>query len=139
MSTNGQCRICENPRERWPEFELMSEVNPGEGLAARQRGSRQQCAGAVLMVRPASFDYNPETAATNSMQQGAVGGTAAGAEARNEFDRFVQALSGEGVSVCVAADTPQPPKPDAVFPNNWVSFHEDGTVVLYPMLVPSRR
>ncbi len=118
----------------------MSEVNPGEGLAARQRVSRQQCAGAVLMIRPASFDYNPETAATNAMQQrDAVGGAGAGIEARREFDRFVQALSSEGVSVCVATDTPQPAKPDAVFPNNWVSFHEDGTVVLYPMQAPSRR
>jgi hypothetical protein len=117
----------------------MSDVDPGQRLAARQRASRQQCAGAVLMIRPASFDYNPETAVTNTMQQRASGNCKAGPEALNEFDRFVQALYSEGVSVCVAADTPQPPKPDAVFPNNWVSFHEDGTVVLYPMLAPSRR
>ncbi|HXR92632.1 MAG TPA: arginine deiminase-related protein, partial [Steroidobacteraceae bacterium] len=102
----------------------MSNSDPGEGLAARQRASRQQCAGAVLMIRPASFDYNPETAATNSMQQHGSGGAEAALEACREFDRFVQALSSEGVSVCVAADTPDPPKPDAVFPNNWVSFHE---------------
>jgi hypothetical protein len=117
----------------------MSNDDPGEGLTARQRASRQQCAGAVLMIRPASFDYNPETAATNSMQQHGSGGAAAAVEACREFDRFVQALSSEGVSVCVAADTPDPPKPDAVFPNNWVSFHEDGTVVLYPMQAPNRR
>jgi len=118
----------------------MGEANPDEGLTAQSRVSRQQCAGSVLMIRPASFDYNPETAATNAMQQGSVEGTGtAGPEARTEFDRFVQALSSEGVSVCIAEDTPQPPKPDAVFPNNWVSFHHDGTVVLYPMHVPSRR
>jgi hypothetical protein len=84
-------------------------------------------------------DYNPETAVTNTMQQRASGELKAGPEALTEFDRFVQALYSEGVCVCVGADTPQPPKPDAVFPNNWVSFHEDGTVVLYPMLALSRR
>ena len=91
------------------------------------------------MIRPASFDYNPETAATNAMQQRASGGAAAGVEACREFDGYVRALTSEGVSVCVAEDTPQPPKPDAVFPNNWVSFHEDGTVVLYPMQAANRR
>lgn len=91
------------------------------------------------MIRPASFDYNPETAATNAMQQRASGGAAAGAEACREFDGYVRALTSEGVSVCVAEDTPQPQKPDAVFPNNWVSFHEDGTVVLYPMQAENRR
>ncbi len=99
----------------------------------------QQCAGAVLMIRPASFDYNPETAATNAMQQRASGGAAAQVEACREFDRYVRALSSEGVSVCVVEDTPEPPKPDAVFPNSWVSFHEDGTVVLYPMQAVNRR
>jgi hypothetical protein len=113
----------------------MSDANPDKEPAA----SRQQCAGAVLMIRPASFDYNPETAATNAMQQSSADGAGAAAVARGEFDRFVQALSSEGVSVCIAEDTPQPVKPDAVFPNNWVSFHHDGTVVLYPMHAPSRR
>ncbi len=51
----------------------------------------------------------------------------------------MQALRSEGVTVCAADDTPQPPKPDAIFPNNWVSFHEDGTLVLYPMQAESRR
>jgi hypothetical protein len=59
--------------------------------------------------------------------------------AREEFDGFVQALESEGIRVCVAEDTLEPPKPDAVFPNNWVSFHADGTVVLYPMQAESRR
>jgi hypothetical protein len=57
----------------------------------------------------------------------------------SEFDHFVQALRTEGVQVCVADDTPSPRKPDAVFPNNWVTFHEDGTLVLYPMQAESRR
>jgi hypothetical protein len=101
----------------------------------------QQCASAVLMIRPAAFDYNPETAATNKLQQpgqSAQSGQAQ-AQALSEFDQCVQALRGEGVTVCAVDDTPTPPKPDAIFPNNWVSFHEDGTVVLYPMQAESRR
>jgi hypothetical protein len=92
------------------------------------------------MVRPASFGYNPETAASNKFQREAV--TAEGGEgaiARREFDGVAAALINEGVRVCVMDDTPEPPKPDAVFPNNWVSFHADGTVVLYPMQAESRR
>jgi hypothetical protein len=92
------------------------------------------------MVRPASFGYNPETAATNRFQRqpaGAVGGDAA--VARQELEGVARALAGDGVRVCVVEDTAEPPKPDAVFPNNWVSFHEDGSVVLYPMQAESRR
>lgn len=99
-----------------------------------------QCADAVLMVRPAAFDYNAETAVSNRMQRrtGLVSGEAA-ARARIEFERAADALRGEGIRLCIAEDTPEPPKPDAVFPNNWVSFHTDGTVVLYPLQAESRR
>ena len=90
------------------------------------------------MIRPAAFDYNPETALTNKMQR-PDGSTDSAARARSEFDGVVRALQSEGISVCVVADTDEPPKPDAVFPNNWVSFHEDGTVVLYPMQAETRR
>ncbi|HVC30911.1 MAG TPA: arginine deiminase-related protein, partial [Steroidobacteraceae bacterium] len=97
-------------------------------------------AEAVLMVRPASFGYNPETAATNRLQRPpASAGGAEAAEARKEHDGLAAALESEGISVCEVEDTPEPPKPDAVFPNNWVSFHEDGAVVLYPMQAGSRR
>ena len=92
------------------------------------------------MVQPASFGYNPETAGSNKFQrqpENAAGGE--GAAARRELDGLVKALAGDGVQVCLVDDTPEPPKPDAVFPNNWVSFHEDGTVVLYPMQAVSRR
>jgi hypothetical protein len=100
----------------------------------------RQCASQVLMVRPAAFGFNPETAATNAFQTDLRGGAAQNqARALAEFDAFVAALRGEGVEVFVAEDTPAPPKPDAIFPNNWVSFHDGGTVVLYPMLAPSRR
>jgi len=125
----------------------MSIESSGGAQAPRTQGLPQQCASAVLMIRPAAFDYNPETAATNRMQkQEVVAGPAreqgapAGQElALREFDYFARALQSEGITVCVVDDTPAPPKPDAIFPNNWVSFHEDGTVVLYPMQAESRR
>ena len=91
------------------------------------------------MIRPAAFDYNPETAATNRMQQPGQATEPGQAQALSEFDQFTRALRSEGVSVCVVDDTALPAKPDAIFPNNWVSFHEDGTVVLYPMQAGNRR
>jgi hypothetical protein len=91
------------------------------------------------MVRPASFGYNPETAATNKFQQQPSGTAEEAAAARSEFEGLAAALTGEGIRVCVVEDTIEPPKPDAVFPNNWLSFHEDGTVVLYPMQPENRR
>jgi hypothetical protein len=97
-----------------------------------------QCAGAVLMVRPRYFGYNAETAGSNRFQT--AGGTdLAASQATAEFDGFAAALEAEGVTVCVAQDSDEPRKPDAVFPNNWVSFHADGTVVLYPMQAENRR
>lgn len=98
----------------------------------------KQCAGAVLMVRPRHFAFNVETAASNRFQHpGSSDQTATQAQA--EFDAFATVLAGEGVTVCIAPDSDAPPKPDAVFPNNWISFHADGTVVLYPMQAASRR
>ncbi len=118
----------------------MSSHSPGEVPAAQRPGTGRQCADAVLMVRPAGFAYNPETAATNAFQR------PPGPEIRGpspavgaEFEGLAAALESEGIRVCILEDTPEPPKPDAVFPNNWVSFHEDGTVVLYPMQAESRR
>jgi len=103
-----------------------------------RRGDVAQCASAVLMVRPRHFAFNAETAVTNRFQK-AGGSDHTAAQARAEFDAFAAALAGEGVTVCVAQDSDDPPKPDAVFPNNWVSFHADGTLVLYPMQAVSRR
>src|SRR5882757_9165946 len=119
----------------------MSIESLGGAQARSPENPRAQCAGAVLMIRPAAFDYNPETAVTNSMQQrpGIVGTAAHNELARAEFQHMVNALQSEGICICAVDDTPQPPKPDAIFPNNWVSFHEDGTLVLYPMQAESRR
>src|SRR5215469_3530630 len=102
--------------------------------------SAQQCADAVLMVRPAAFGFNAETAASNTFQkQPAAGADEGAATARAEFDGLKRALESEGVRVVAVEDTRVPLKPDAVFPNNWVSFHPCGTLVLYPMANPSRR
>lgn len=94
------------------------------------------------MVRPRHFGFNTQTAGTNRFQQGPDGRGGANDIAQHalrEFDAFAAALSAEGVKVCVVPDTDTPRKPDAVFPNNWVSFHADGTVVLYPMHAENRR
>jgi len=96
-----------------------------------------QAGRSVLLVRPASFGFNPETAASNAFAN-AAGENAAVAVLR-EFDAVAQRLIGAGVEVLVLEDAPDPPKPDAIFPNNWVSFHADGTMVLYPMESPTRR
>jgi hypothetical protein len=99
-----------------------------------------QSAGTVLMVRPACFGFNPQTAASNAFQHPAsLPDDAAQAQVLREFDLLAETLERAGVTVLIAADTLEPPKPDAIFPNNWVSFHADGTVALYPMLAPNRR
>lgn len=93
----------------------------------------------VLMVRPALFAANPETLASNAFQRPDPDSAAVHARAVAEFDRYAEALDRVGVDVLVAQDRLEPHRPDALFPNNWVSFHEDGTVVLYPMEAPNRR
>jgi hypothetical protein len=114
---------------------------PAGSPTPNARGAaRAQCADAVLMVRPRAFGFNPETAATNAFQRPAETGDAGSqTRARTEFERLAQALASEGVEVCAAEDSASPAKPDAVFPNNWLSFHEGGTLVLYPLHDLSRR
>jgi hypothetical protein len=92
------------------------------------------------MIRPAAFGWNPETAGSNRFQQpGAGPPEAASALALAEFDAVVTALQAAGVEVHAIEEPATSACPDAVFPNNWVSMHDDGTLVLYPMLAPSRR
>ncbi len=92
------------------------------------------------MVRPCRFYPNPETAADNAFQA-RVDGAAEGLSefARKEFDAAVQTLHTAGVNVHVFEDTAEPEKPDAVFPNNWISTHDDGRIVLFPMYSRLRR
>lgn len=87
------------------------------------------------MVRPINFGSNPETALDNAFQAIPAAGQAASiaAKAQLEFDTFVAKLRAAGVKVLVVEDTPQPVKTDAVFPNNWITTHEDGLLVIYPM------
>jgi hypothetical protein len=99
-----------------------------------------QCAPAVLMVRPVEFGWNAETSDSNHFQaRGAPEQPGLAAAALGEFDGAAAALRDAGVTANIVDDRSDLHCPDAVFPNNWVSFHHDGSIVLYPMLAPSRR
>lgn len=99
-----------------------------------------QAPSALLMVRPNAFGFNPQTADTNAFQQHASDDSLLVHEtALREFDTMVDVLRSNDIEVVVIEDSALPRKPDAVFPNNWISFHHDGSVVLYPMLAENRR
>ena len=93
------------------------------------------------MIRPVSFSMNAETAVNNYYQQVIDGLTAAKAQenALAEFDRFVEKLRSHEIEVIVVNDTHDPETPDSIFPNNWISFHHDGSIALYPMYAENRR
>lgn len=94
----------------------------------------------ILMIRPANFGFNPETAASNFYQQQDERPISDLHEiARQEFDGFVAMLRAEDINVIVIEDTPLPVKTDAVFPNNWFTTHMDGKLILYPMASSIRR
>ena len=100
---------------------------------------KSQTASSFLMVRPTGFSYNLQTAATNIFQKVAI----ASAEeiistAISEFDHAIRRMEKLGLDVNVFDQT-DPETPDAVFPNNWISFHTDGKAILYPMLTTNRR
>ena len=97
-----------------------------------------QTTDTVLMVRPAAFGYNEETAVNNAFQQEGQGADIPGT-ARKESDAYIQLLRDSGINVIAVVDTAVPHTPDSVFPNNWFSTHEDGTLVLYPMFAENRR
>ncbi len=97
-------------------------------------------AGSILMIRPCRFGYNSETAQTNSFQHPSTDTeTQIQSRALDEFNTFAEKLSAAGVNVVVVDDTPLPHTPDSLFPNNWFSTHNDGTLVLYPMANANRR
>jgi hypothetical protein len=99
-----------------------------------------QSTNSVVMIRPSRFYLNPETAADNAFQRNdARDSDALTLMARKEFDAAVQTLRAAEVNVHVFEDTAEPEKPDAVFPNNWISTHHDGRVALFPMYSALRR
>lgn len=100
-----------------------------------------QTTNAILMIRPVAFRMNEQTAVNNYYQKvlDGLSPETVNAKAQQEFDAFVQKLRLVGVDVTVVDDTLEPNTPDSIFPNNWISFHETGDVVLYPMFAENRR
>ncbi|MFV5688845.1 citrulline utilization hydrolase CtlX [Flavobacterium sp. ZT3R25] len=101
----------------------------------------KQTTNSILMIRPVAFRMNEQTAVNNYYQKvldGLLPATV-NAKAQQEFDAFVAKLRAVGVDVTVVDDTTNPDTPDSVFPNNWVSFHENGDAALFPMFAENRR
>ncbi len=100
----------------------------------------EQITNTVLMVRPVAFRMNEETAVNNYFQEDIqLQNEEVNKKAQQEFDSLVKKLENVGVNVVVVNDDPELDTPDSIFPNNWVSFHEDGTAVVYPMFAVNRR
>jgi hypothetical protein len=93
----------------------------------------------IMMIRPVRFAYNEQTSASNSFQQVPDSTIGIQEKALIEFDGFVNILRNNGVHVWVVEDTEDPHTPDAIFPNNWISLHDDSRMVLYPMQAANRR
>jgi hypothetical protein len=101
-----------------------------------------QITDSLLMIRPVGFGYNPQTAVNNVFQKLAFANQAAQTtqqKALDEFKNFTRLLRKNGVNVYIFDDTPEPATPDSIFPNNWVSFHANGSVITYPMFAKNRR
>lgn len=100
-----------------------------------------QTTNSVLMIRPVAFRMNEQTVVNNYYQKvlDNLLPATVNAKAQEEFDAFVKKLQAVGVNVVVVDDTLNPDTPDSLFPNNWISFHENGDVVLYPMFAENRR
>ena len=100
-----------------------------------------QTTNSVLMIRPVAFRMNEQTAVNNYFQKSSasLSPQEINAKVQTEFDDMVRQLRVVGVQVVVIDDTESPETPDSVFPNNWISFHENGDVALYPMFAPNRR
>lgn len=103
--------------------------------------TEKQSTNRILMVRPANFGYNEETAESNAFQTKESDRSTKDVKvaAIREFDELVRRLRETGIEIFVWQDAPQPLKTDAVFPNNWITFHADGTIITYPMLSENRR
>lgn len=101
----------------------------------------KQAPSSIFMVRPEHFGYNSQTAESNAFQTDEIidNSNEIRKSAITQFDKFVEKLRAHGIDVQVFHSPKHKKLPDAVFPNNWVTFHEDGSVVLYPMLAENRR
>ncbi|WP_424963858.1 citrulline utilization hydrolase CtlX [Ekhidna sp.] len=101
----------------------------------------KQITNHLMMIRPVAFHMNEQTAVNNYYQKVEEGASAEEIQkhALKQFDQFVEKLRSEGVDVTVFDDTPDPATPDSIFPNNWISFHQDGVLRLYPMYAENRR
>ena len=100
----------------------------------------KQTTNTILMVRPSSFRMNEQTAVNNYFQEDiAIKNSEINNKAQQEFDNYVSTLRIHGIQVTVISDTLEFDTPDSIFPNNWVSFHKEGTVALYPMFAKNRR
>ncbi|WP_407482122.1 citrulline utilization hydrolase CtlX [Elizabethkingia meningoseptica] len=97
-----------------------------------------QSTDTILMIEPVAFGFNAQTAVNNYFQVNDESNETQ-SEALKEFNAFVEKLRSKGVNVVTIKDTLEPHTPDSIFPNNWVSFHQDGTVILYPMFAENRR
>ncbi|MEM1257472.1 MAG: arginine deiminase-related protein [Bacteroidota bacterium] len=99
-----------------------------------------QITNTILMIRPVAFRKNEQTAVNNYFQEDiSITNTKINAKAQKEFDQFVATLRHHGINVIVVDDNKDNDTPDSIFPNNWVSFHNTGTVVVYPMFAENRR
>lgn len=100
----------------------------------------KQITNTILMIRPVQFRMNEQTAVNNYfMEDIDLQNNIINLRAQKEFDTFVDILRAKGIEVIVIDDTPEPDTPDSIFPNNWISFHANGTVVIYPMFAENRR
>ncbi len=96
-----------------------------------------QTTSQLLMIQPVQFGYNPQTAVNNAFQLKSEGSLQK--EALDAFRNFVEILRKNHLHVTVIEDTLEPATPDSIFPNNWISFHEDNSIILYPMFAPNRQ
>ncbi|MEO1450878.1 MAG: arginine deiminase-related protein, partial [Bacteroidota bacterium] len=115
-------------------------IHPKHQASART-GLWAQCSHHIMMVRPVRFGYNAQTAESNAFQHRPEVGSADSIQrqAQAEFDEMVRILQQAGVQVTVFEDTPEPHTPDSIFPNNWISTHSNGKVIVYPIMAPNRQ
>ncbi len=101
----------------------------------------KQTTNSIVMIRPVAFRMNEQTAVNNYYQKVLDGllPTTVNAKAQQEFDSFVEKLRAVGIDVTVVDDKENSDTPDSIFPNNWISFHDNGDVALYPMFAENRR